>query len=370
KSRHDVIAFLTTLEEELGEDARFIHRGLTSSDVVDTAFALSLKKASEKIEEELRALILALWQQAKNMQDVLILGRTHGQAAEPMTFGIKLLSHVAELVRGLRRLKKVQVEISVGKFSGAVGTYAYVHPRVEEEALNALGLKAETIATQVVARDRHASFFTSLAVIAGSIERLATELRLLAQSKLQEVNEPFLSEQKGSSAMPHKKNPILSENVCGLMRLVRSYALASMENQALWHERDISHSSVERVIAPDATSIMDFALSRLRSVIEDLVVNKERMAIHVKEVGDIVHSQGIMLALIDKGMGRKEAYELVQKAALGGHSFRDNLKKLGVFEKLSEEELKEICSSAAYKAHEQLLFERVRTYAQPDLRLI
>ena len=299
-----------------------------------------------------------------------MLGRTHGQAAEPLSFGMKLLSHVAELVRGLERLKNAREKISVGKLSGAVGTYAYVHPSIEKQALLALGLRPETIATQVVARDRHAEFFCTLAIIAGSVERLAVELRLLAHGGLKEVAEPFAAGQKGSSADAHKKNPILTENISGLMRLMRAYAIAALEDQALWHERDISHSSVERVIAPDATSVLEFALTRLRGVVEGLVVDREAMARHLDEAGDHVYSQGVMLALIEKGMGRKEAYELVQKAALAGDErFKNNLEQLGVMEKLNEAELSALCTSRTFLTHEALLFERVSEEAKTIIEL-
>lgn len=361
KSKHDVIAFLAALEEELLDDARLIHLGLTSSDIVDTSFALLLKQSCIEIEEKLKALINTLWHKANEMRGVLCLGRTHGQAAEPMTFGIKLLSHLMALLRGHKALKEAQDIISVGKFSGAIGTYSYADSALEESALKTLGLRREDVATQVVARDRHANFFCTLAIIGGSLERLALELRLLAHGEIKEAYEPFLDGQKGSSAMPHKKNPILLENVCGLMRLLRSYAMAALEDQALWHERDISHSSVERVIAPDATSLIDFAISRLTFVIEGLVVEKERMAHHVKEAGESIFAQGVMLALIEKGMGRKSAYELVQKAAhQSEQGFREALSKLGIAEWLNEKELSAVFDKKFSSTSEELLFTRVQ----------
>lgn len=359
--KHDVIAFLSTLESELGEDARLFHMGLTSSDVLDTGFALLLRQASCEIDGALQKLIKSLWRKAYEMRGVLCLGRTHGKAAEPMTFAIKLLSHCAALVRGAKLLRQAQKEISVGKFSGAIGIYTYVNSATEESALKALGLGRESVATQVVARDRHATFFCALAILGGSVERLALELRLLSHSGLQEASEPFLHGQKGSSAMPHKKNPILAENVTGLMRLLRSYAQAALEDQALWHERDISHSSVERVIAPDATSILEFALARLSFVIEELVVDKDRMAAHVTEVGEILYSQAVMLALVEKGMGRKDAYNLVQQAAHHpAGNFISALKKCGIAPWLNDNELNAIFSNKASVAEEQALFERVR----------
>jgi adenylosuccinate lyase len=342
--RHDVIAFLHALEDEMGDDARLIHIGLTSSDVVDTALALTLKMAGERIAEQLKAAIACLWQKAESFRGVPCLGRTHGQAAEPTTFGIKLLSHLCELTRSYERLAYVIDDIAVGKFSGAVGTYAHSYPEVEKRALAQLGLKAETVATQIVARDRHAAFFGALAVLAGSVERLSIEIRLLMHGQILEVFEPFYAKQKGSSAMPHKKNPILSENLTGLMRLMRSYALASMEDQALWHERDISHSSVERVIGPDATSIMDFALKRLTDLINGLMINEERMKANLQAAGDLLSSQGIMLALVKRGLRRQKAHELVQKAVFYDNNagFIDKLVDSQISQYLSHKELEEI----------------------------
>lgn len=359
--KHDVIAFLHVLEEKVGDDARLIHIGLTSSDIVDTAFATLLKGASLEIDNKLTLVIQSLWQQAKRYRGVHALGRTHGQAAEPTTFGIKLLGHVCELWRGRERLRLATKGISVGKLSGAVGVYAHTEPEIEEKALKTLGLEAETVATQVVARDRHAAFFTALACLAGSVERFATEIRLLMHGEVREAFEPFSQKQKGSSAMPHKKNPVLTENLTGLMRMMRSYALAALENQSLWHERDISHSSVERIIAPDATSVMEFALGRLKGVIEDLVVDNERLAQNLSDAGDKLYSQGVMLALVKKGMMRQEAYELVQKAALKQGAMRKNLSEAGINRSLSETELDGIFSPANTLRYEDALFQRVET---------
>lgn len=360
--KHDVIAFLHALEDEIGADARLIHIGLTSSDIVDTSFAFLLKTAAEKIKNNLQAVIKALWQQALAQRAVLCLGRTHGQPAEPTTFGLKLLGHLCELLRGYERLKHATDEISVGKFSGAVGVYAHAHPDIEANALRALDLKPETVATQVVARDRHASFFATLAVLAGSIERLVVEIRLLMHGQVKEVFEPFSARQKGSSAMPHKKNPVLSENLTGLMRMVRSYAMAAMENQALWHERDISHSSVERIIGPDATSIMEFALVRLTGLISALVVDKAQMAKHLSDAGDSLSSQSLMLALINQGLARREAYEIVQKAALsaGVNRLTDELLAAGHQALLTREACENIIENSRRVVHEDLLFERVK----------
>lgn len=361
--KHDVIAFLRTVEEQMGEHARFLHRGLTSSDIVDTAFALLLKKASEQLLHRLLGLVNILWLQANKSRGVLCLGRTHGQAAEPTTFGIKLLGHLCELARGYQRLKIAADQISVGKLSGAVGVYAHTDPEVEKTALQALGLKPETIGTQVVARDRHAEFFCTLAIIAGSVERLAVEFRLLMHGQVQEAYEPFAKHQQGSSAMPHKKNPIGCENISGLMRLVRSYAVAALENQALWHERDISHSSVERVIAPDATTLLDFALDRLTQIVSGLVFDSSRMSANVSTAGDALRSQALLAALLDTGLMRSEAYELVQQAAQAisaQFNFKSALQKLGVSKYLSESKLDQILLAPSTVPHEDLLFDRAQ----------
>lgn len=354
KLRHDVIAFLECVEEHLGDDARFIHLGLTSSDIVDTSFAMLLKQAATAVSARLLALIQALMRKAEEFSGLVCLGRTHGRAAEPTTFGIKLLSFACELARGYQRLLVAQQEIAVGKLSGAVGVYSLVDPTSEQEALKSLGLKCETVATQVVARDRHAHYFCTLAVIAGSLERLSVAIRLLAHDGVDEVSEPFGAGQKGSSAMPHKKNPILTENVTGLMRLMRSYAMAALEDQALWHERDISHSSVERVIAPDATHAMDFALKRMTMVIEEMVVDKAKVARNVEVHGQKMRSQKILWHLINAGLARKPAYELVQKAsqAAGEAAFKDSLHSLGIDKYLDEKKLGDIFTMNLAPAHE------------------
>lgn len=359
--KHDVIAFLHVLEDKASSAARLVHVGLTSSDIVDTSFALLLRGAGQEILLKLDLLIANLWEQAQRHRGVLALGRTHGQAAEAHSFGIKLLGHAAEFLRAKERLKTAIEESSVGKFSGAVGVYAHTEPAVEAKALALLGLKPETIATQVVARDRHAAFFSALAILAGSVERLATEIRLLMHGQIKEVFEPFSAQQKGSSAMPHKKNPVLSENLCGLMRMVRSYALSALENQALWHERDISHSSVERIIGPDATSLMDFALSRLAGLMEGLVVDQERLAHNLAMAGDRLYSQGVMLALVKKGMMRQQAYELVQKGALNpGPSLKANLLEMGIKEHLSHKEIEDIFAAENALKAEDELFGRIK----------
>lgn len=364
---HDVIAFLHVLEEELGSDAELIHFGLTSSDIVDTSFALILQQAGLEIMKKLDLVILALFKKAEVYRGIICLGRTHGQGAEPTTFGIKLLGHCCELFRSRERLSKALALIACGKFSGAVGVYGHTDPDVESHALLALGLASETVATQIVARDRHAAVFTNLAILAGSIERLAVECRLLMHGQVKEVCEPFSNKQRGSSAMPHKKNPILSENLSGLMRLIRSYALAALENQALWHERDISHSSVERVIAPDAFHIMDFSLTRLHGLIENLVVNEENMKANLKPYHDVMASQAFMLALVKKGIKRSDAYEMVQKASLGKKSFRENLDNTPIKDHLSDEEIKILLKPQEQIPHEDLLFKRTENLLKPLL---
>jgi len=315
-TRHDVIAFLTALEEQLGEETRHVHYGMTSSDVVDTAFALHLVRAGRAVVARGLALVDALARRAEEERATLCVGRTHGQAAEPTTFGLKLLSLHAEIARGVARVASAVDEVRHGKISGAVGNFGNIPPSVEARALAALALVPEPLATQVVPRDRHAAFFSALAILAGSVERLAVEVRHLQRTEVGEASEPFGSGQKGSSAMPHKKNPILTENLTGLCRLVRGYAGMSLENQALWHERDISHSSVERMIAPDATTTMDFALSRAIRVVDGLVVDRARMHAHLEETGGLVYSEGVLLALVDSGLLRQDAYVLVQRAAM------------------------------------------------------
>lgn len=359
-TRHDVIAFLQSLEDLLGEDARYIHMGLTSSDIVDTAQSLLIRQALEQILKQLKETVHALWLKAEQYKGVPCLGRTHGQAAEPMTFGIKLLSHVAEMQRSYKRLELSLSDCSIGKLSGAVGVYALTDPCIEEHALAQLSLYPETIATQVVARDRHAAMCTAMAVLAGSIERFAVEIRLLMHGQVQEVSEPFFAQQKGSSAMPHKKNPILSENLTGLMRLVRSYAQASLENQALWHERDISHSSVERVIIPDMFHVMDFALMRLINLVNNLQVDESRMLKNLHSTGEALCSQKVLMALIKKGLMRQQAYEIVQKAVQSGSDFNKQLVYAGASQFISSSELNEIISSQLHISHEETLFDRIK----------
>lgn len=315
-TRHDVIAFLTHVEELAGDPARFLHQGMTSSDVLDTSFALLLVRAADKLVERTDRLVAALSARAKEHVQTAMIGRSHGIHAEPVTFGIVLAGHLAETKRAKVRLETARREVAFGKIAGAVGTYAHLSPDVERRALSSLGLEPETIATQVVPRDRHAAYFSALALMAAAIERLATTIRHLQRTEVGEAEEKFQKGQKGSSAMPHKRNPILSENLCGLARVVRSAVVPALENVALWHERDISHSSVERMIAPDATSTLAFMLDRAANLVEGLVVYPERMRRNLDASGGLFFSEGVMLALIRTGLPRQRAYEMVQRNAM------------------------------------------------------
>jgi len=316
ETRHDVIAFLTHVAEIVGPAARHLHQGLTSSDVLDTCFSVQLVRAADLLIADVDALLAGLRRRAEEHKYTVTVGRSHGVHAEPTTFGLKLAYAYAEFARARRRLHAAREEVATAAISGAVGTFANVDPRVEEHVARALGLRPEPISTQVIPRDRHAMFFATLAVVASSIERLATEVRHLQRSEVREAEEYFSPGQKGSSAMPHKRNPVLSENLTGLARLVRSMALPALEDVALWHERDISHSSVERVIGPDATIALDFALHRLAGLIDRLVVYPEAMKANLDRLGGLVHSQRVMLALVDKGMSREDAYAAVQQNAM------------------------------------------------------
>ena len=315
-TRHDVIAFLTHVEQLAGEPARWLHRGMTSSDVLDTSFAIQLARAADLLLERTDALIAALATRAKEHARTPQIGRSHGISAEPVSFGIVLAGHLAEMKRGRLRLARARQEVAVGKIAGAVGTYAHLSPELEERALSSLGLGAETVSTQVVARDRHASFFAALALLAAGIERFATNVRHWQRSEVGEAEERFSAGQKGSSAMPHKRNPVLSENLCGLARVVRAAVTPALENVALWHERDISHSSVERMLAPDATTTLGFMLERCTGLVEGLVVYAENMKRNLERSGSLFFSEAILLALIGKGLGRQEAYVLVQRNAM------------------------------------------------------
>ncbi|MEL6203022.1 MAG: adenylosuccinate lyase [Pseudomonadota bacterium] len=316
ETKHDVIAFLTHLAEIVGPDARFVHQGMTSSDILDTCFNVQLMRATDLLLEDMDALLQALKARAFEHRDTVTIGRSHGIHAEPTTFGVKLAQAYAEFDRCRERLVAARSEVATCAISGAVGTFANVDPAVEEHVAKAMGLSPEPVSTQVIPRDRHAMYFATLGVVASSIERLATEVRHLQRTEVLEAEEYFSPGQKGSSAMPHKRNPVLTENLTGLARMVRAYALPAMENVALWHERDISHSSVERMIGPDATVTLDFALVRLTSVMEKLVVYPERMTANMDRLGGLVHSQRILLALTQAGSSRENAYRLVQRNAM------------------------------------------------------
>jgi adenylosuccinate lyase len=314
--KHDVIAFLTSVAEHVGPEARYLHAGLTSSDVLDTCFNVQLTEAADILIADLDALLAALKTRALEHKHTITVGRSHGIHAEPTTFGLKLAQAYAEFARNRERMIRAREEVATCAISGAVGTFSHVDPRVEAYVAEKLGLRPEPISTQVIPRDRHAAFFATLAVIASSVERLATEIRHLQRTEVLEAEEFFSEGQKGSSAMPHKRNPVLSENLTGLARIVRGYAVPAMENVALWHERDISHSSVERMIGPDATVTLDFALARLTGVIEGLVVYPERMQANMDRLGGLIHSQRVLLALTNAGVSREDAYRLVQRNAM------------------------------------------------------
>jgi len=333
ETRHDVIAFLTWLAESIGPDSRFVHQGMTSSDVLDTCLSVQLTQAADLLLLDVDAVMAALKRRAFEHKHTVTIGRSHGIHAEPTSFGLKLAGHYAEFARNRTRLLAARAEVAVCAISGAVGTYAHLDPGVEASVAARLGLAVEPVSTQVIARDRHAAFFCTLAVIASGIERLATEVRHLQRSEVREAEEFFHAGQKGSSAMPHKRNPVLSENLTGLARIVRAAAVPALENVALWHERDISHSSVERVIGPDATLALDFALARLAGMMERLVIHPERMAANLDSLGGVVHSGEVLLALTRAGILREDAYRIVQRNAMetwtrlgmGGRGFRANL---------------------------------------------
>ncbi|MBY6013973.1 adenylosuccinate lyase [Qipengyuania gaetbuli] len=315
-TKHDVIAFLTWVAENVGDEARFMHQGMTSSDVLDTTLAVQLARATDILLEDMDALLEAIERRAKEHKYTPTIGRSHGIHAEPVTFGLKLAQAYAEFDRCKTRLLAAREEIATCAISGAVGTFANIDPSVEEYVAQKMGLKAEPVSTQVIPRDRHAMYFSTLAVIAGSIERLAVEIRHLQRTEVLEAEEYFSPGQKGSSAMPHKRNPILTENLTGQARMIRAYALPALENVALWHERDISHSSVERFIGPDATITLDFALARLTGVVDKLLIYPERMQANMDRMGGLIHSQRVLLALTQNGVSREDAYRLVQRNAM------------------------------------------------------
>jgi adenylosuccinate lyase len=362
--KHDVIAFLTAVNENIGEHGRFLHKGMTSSDVLDTATAVQFKEAGELILVELRRVRSLVKLRALEHKDTQCIGRSHGIHAEPTTFGLKLAGWYDELGRAESRIESAVTEMSIGMISGAVGTFAFVNPRVEEIVCARLGLTPSPVGTQVIPRDRHAAFFCSLALLASSIERFAVEVRHLQRTEVLEAEERFTKGQKGSSAMPHKRNPILSENLTGLARLVRGYAFPAMENVALWHERDISHSSVERVIGPDAAIASHFMLVRFARVVEGLVVYPENMQRNMEMLGGIHYSQRLMLALIDTGLTREEAYAKVQEHAMAVWQRKGTLQELisadgELSSRLDAQQIEAIFEADAFVQHRDLIFRRV-----------
>ena len=365
-TKHDVIAFLTWVAEQVGDEARFMHQGMTSSDVLDTTLAVQLARATDLLLEDMDALLAALKTRAEEHKYTPTIGRSHGIHAEPVTFGLKLAQAYAEFERCRARLWDARAEIATCAISGAVGTFANVDPRVEAHVAQQLGLVPEPVSTQVIPRDRHAMYFATLAVVAGSIERLAVEIRHLQRTEVLEAEEYFSPGQKGSSAMPHKRNPILTENLTGQARMIRAYALPALENVALWHERDISHSSVERFIGPDATITLDFALARLTGVVEKLLVYPERMQANMDRMGGLVHSQRVLLALTQAGVSREDAYAIVQRNAMkvwesdGRLQLLDLLKQdADVTAALSEAQLEEKFDLEYHFKHVETIFARV-----------
>ena len=362
--KHEIIAFLSSVAESIGDDARFLHVGMTSSDVMDTALAIQLKEASAILLQDVRELMRVLRRQSFKYKWTVMIGRTHGVHAEPITFGLKLALWYQEMARNLARLEKAAADIAVGQISGAVGTFAQISPKVEAYVCKKSGLKPAPVSNQIIQRDRHAYFFATLAVIASSLEKFAVEVRHLQRTEVQEAEEPFTRGQKGSSAMPHKRNPILSENVSGLARLMRSYALAALENVALWHERDISHSSVERVIAPDATIVMDFMLRRMTYVLGNLCVYPENMLRNLQKSGGTVFSERVLLALVGKGIARDTAYRMVQRHALkvgrqGGDLKQELLKDAEIRRYLSGREIDAVWDVKHHLAQVDFIFRRV-----------
>jgi len=364
ETKHDVIAFLTNLAEHVGPEARFVHQGMTSSDVLDTCLAVQLKQAADILLQDLDELLAALERRAFEHKLTLCVGRSHGIHAEPITFGLKLAGFYAEFDRNRTRLRTAREEIATCAISGAVGTFAQIDPRVEEHVAEKLGLKPEPVSTQVIPRDRHAAFFATLGVVASSIEHLAIEIRHLQRTEVREAEEYFSPGQKGSSAMPHKRNPVLTENLTGIARVVRGAVTPFLENVALWHERDISHSSVERLLGPDTTVALDFALARLTSVVDKLVVYPERMRANLDALGGLVHSQRVLLALTQAGMSREDAYQAVQRNAMpawrGEGDFLTLLKQdAAVMEYLDAAALEGLFDDAHHTKHVDTIFRRV-----------
>ncbi len=363
-TRHDVIAFVSAIGETVGPEARYIHMGVTSSDILDTALAVTLKRASALIFEDIDAIMSVLKRRAYEFKDIPQIGRSHGIHAEPITFGLKLALWYAEMARNRRRLTEAVEDVAFGKVSGAVGTFANVPPEVEAYVCEKLGLKPAPISTQIIQRDRHAHFFTTLAIMAGTLEKIATEIRHLQRTEVLEVEEQFARGQKGSSAMPHKRNPVASENICGVARLVKSYAQASLDNIPLWHERDISHSSVERVIAPDSCILVDYMLNRMRNILENFLIYPERMRKNLGKTRGLIFSQRVLLALVEKGISRDDAYEMVQRNAMTAWKEERDFQSLlhkdpDIRRFLSADELAELFDLTYHLKHVDTLFKRV-----------
>jgi adenylosuccinate lyase len=363
-TKHDVIAFLTTVTERIGEDGRFIHMGLTSSDVLDTSLAVLLKEASDILINDLNQLLKVLKNKASEHRETLMIGRSHGVHAEPITFGLKMALWYQEMERNLTRMLRAKETISCGKISGAVGTFSFIDPSIEEYVCRKLGLKAAPVSSQIIQRDRHAEFFTTLAIIASSIDKFSQEIRLLQRTEVREAEEYFSAGQKGSSAMPHKRNPVLSENLSGLARLMRSYAVAALENIALWHERDISHSSVERVIAPDATILLDFMLYRFTDLTDKLVVYPDRMLANLNMTKGAIFSQMVLLKLVEKGMSRENAYAVVQRNAMKSWQEDIDFRKLllednEVMACLKQKDIDTVFRIENFLKHTDFIFKRV-----------
>ena len=363
-TKHDVIAFLTSIAEKVGPEAKFLHQGMTSSDVLDTCFNIQLQKAGTILLEDLNQILKTLKQKAYKHKHTICMGRSHGIHAEPITFGLKLATYYEEFKRNKKRLEAAIKEISTCAISGAVGTFAHLSPKVEQYVAKKLKLIAEPISTQIIPRDRHAQFFSTLGIIASSAERLATEIRHLQRTEVLEAEEYFASGQKGSSAMPHKRNPVLTENITGLARMVRSYVYPAMENIVLWHERDISHSSVERNIGPDATVTLDFLLNRLNGVVKNLVVHKDNMLTNMNKFKGLVFSQGVMLKLTQKGVKREDAYKVVQSNAMKTwdkkEDFYTNLSKDKLIKKyLTTKELDQLFNLQYHTKNVNYIFSRV-----------
>lgn len=363
-TKHDVIAFLTSVTEKVGADGRFLHLGMTSSDVLDTSLALLLREAADILIEDLDILLAALKKKAMDHKNTIMIGRSHGIHAEPITFGLKMAIWYAEMERNRERMIRARETISTGKLSGAVGTFSFIDPSIETYVCRKLGLKPASVSSQIVQRDRHAEYFTTLAIVASSLDKFSQEIRLLQRTEVREVEEYFSPGQKGSSAMPHKRNPVLSENLSGLSRLMRSYALSALEDVALWHERDISHSSVERIIGPDATILLDFMLSRFTGMISQLVIYPERMLANLQMTKGVIFSQMVLLKLIEQGISREGAYAIVQRNAMRswqeGAEFRELLLRDDeVVAKLKPEALSAAFKVENFLTHVDFIFKRV-----------